>query len=218
MSSSELMTLVLPSLFVAIAVTSLFVLRGREQKPIPLLQVQADRLGDSVRSRALGFYVYLEFEHCGIRARLRCRRGSKANMESDESLTQRSPSTIVSAELEAPASLKLNVRNDDARTAINRALGVESLETGNADFDKHFHMQSNDETFALEFMDSNLQRQMLTVTKTLKWPPRLSLDLSELELRTDYILKDSAEFEALTDCFIAMLERANSMQLALRAG
>ena len=213
MFSTEVIPLLIPLVFVALTLSSLFFYRRRNQKPIPLLQIQADRLGGKVLSRILGFNVYLEFERFGIRVRMRCRQGSKSSAPGGG---RRPPTTVVSAEIKSPIALKLKVNDDLARAEINKALGLDNLETGNIAFEKHFHIQSNDEQFASKFMNSDMQSLMISLAEALSWPPQISLDLSELELRTNYILTDSAEFEALTDGFIALLERVNEMQLGLR--
>ena len=214
MISNELIPLLIPVIMGLAALIPLFFHRRRLQEPIPLLQAQADRLGGRVQNRVFGFKIYYEFERFGTQVRMRCQRGRGS---SSVGTSVRSPATIISAEIETPIVLRLKV-NKSARGGFNKTIGLDKLETGNTTFDRSFGIQSNDKQFAIEFMDSDMQSLMLALTDSLKWPPQISVSLGELELRSNYIFKDPAEFEAIADGFIAMLERLSKMQIEGETG
>lgn len=108
--------------------------------------------------------------------------------------------------------------NKSARGGFNKTYGLDKLETGNTTFDRSFGIQTNDKRFAIEFMDSDMQSLMLALNDSLKWPPQISVSLGELELRSNYISIDSADFDAIADGFITMIERLSKMQIEGETG
>jgi hypothetical protein len=178
------------------AILSLVVIRRRHAEYKRLLREQALKR----RGKLIGGFLTspkLLFNHKGNNILIDSSRGSYG---SRIAYTRARSSFVLTIDG------KLTVGTEPPGAAISKWLGMQDIEIGNAEFDDEFLIKSDQESFAREFLTSEVQRKLLDLGNLY-----LQVRRGELVLYIWYLLYDSMGYDNFIDTAISLLENAKRL-------